>query len=76
LQVQGCASEASWWQDQGVMAGKQRGLSRERVVRRRRFRMGAGQRKRARQSLTSTAHRQGARADGGGEAAALDTSRD
>jgi len=55
------------------MAGEQRGLSRERVGRRRRFRVGAGQRKRARQSLTSTAHRQGAR---GGEAAALDTSRD
>ena len=58
------------------MAGEQRGLSRERVGRQRRFRMGAGQRKRARQSLTSTAHRQGARADGGGEAAVLDTSRD
>ena len=58
------------------MAGEQRGLSRERVGRRRRSRVGTGQRKRARQSLTGTAHRQGARADGGGEAAALDTSRD
>jgi len=60
------------------MAGEQQGLSRQRVGwrQRRRSRLGAGQRKRARQSLTGTAHRQGARADGGGEAAALDTSRD
>jgi len=43
------------------MAGEQQGLSRQRVGwrRRRRSRVGAGQRKRARQSLTGTAHRQG-----------------
>jgi len=58
------------------MAGEQRGLSRERVSRRRRFRVGG----RAAQAREAVADQHGAsaggRADGGGEAAALDTIRD